>query len=142
MAERGFAFRKDWLVLVASVCIKKPERIMALALVMTLCLLVYTLAEVRVRQQWAATGQTLPDQVRTPTARPTLRWLFPCLEGIDLHLTRHPDGTRSIEVVRLSAGTPRRPLPGQPPAARSRQPAGPAVDHACLSCGARPHVRH
>jgi transposase len=33
---------------------------MALAFIMTLCLLVYKLAEVRVRQQLAATGQTVP----------------------------------------------------------------------------------
>jgi hypothetical protein len=41
--------------------------------------------------------------VRKPTARPTLRWLFQCFEGIDLHHTRHPDGTRATEVLRLTA---------------------------------------
>ena len=54
------------------------------------------------RQQLAATGQTVPDQVRKPTARPTLRWLFQCFEGIDLHHTLHADGTRSTEVLRLT----------------------------------------
>jgi transposase len=103
VVERGFAFLKDPLFLASSVFVKKPERIMALAFVMTLCLLVYKLAEVRVRQQLAATGQTVPDQVRKPTARPTLRWLFQCFEGIDLHHTRHPDGIRSTEVLRLTA---------------------------------------
>ena len=103
VAERGFAFLKDPLFLASSVFVKKPERIMALAFVMTLCLLVYKLAEVRVRQQLAATGQTVPDQVRKPTARPTLRWLFQCFEGIDLHHTRRPDATRSTEVLRLTA---------------------------------------
>jgi hypothetical protein len=34
---------------------------------------------------------------------PTLRWLFQCFEGIDLHHTRHPDGTRSTEVLRLAS---------------------------------------
>jgi transposase len=102
VAERGFAFLKDPLFLASSVFVKRPERIMALAFIMTLCLLVYKLAEVRVRQQLAATGQTVPDQVRKPTARPTLRWLFQCFEGIDLHHTRHPDGTRSTEVLRLT----------------------------------------
>jgi transposase len=102
VAERGFAFLKDPLFLASSVFVKKPQRIMALAFVMTLCLLVYKLAEVRVRQQLAATGQTVPDQVRKPTARPTLRWLFQCFEGIDLHHTRHSDGTRSTEVLRLT----------------------------------------
>lgn len=76
---------------------------MALAFIMTLCLLVYKRAELRVRQQLAATGQTMPDQVRNPTAHPTMRWLFQCFEGIDLHHTRHPDGTWSTAVLRLSA---------------------------------------
>jgi transposase len=99
--ERGFAFLKDPLFLASSVFVKRPERIMALAFVMTLCLLVYKLAEVRVRQRLAATGQTVPDQLRKPTTRPTLRWLFQCFEGIDLlHITQ-PDGTRSSQTLRL-----------------------------------------
>jgi transposase len=102
VAERGFAFLKDPLFLASSVFVKRPERIMALAFIMTLCLLVYKLAEMRVRQQLAATGLTVPDQVRKPTARPTLRWLFQCFEGIDLHHTLHPGGTRATEVLRLT----------------------------------------
>jgi transposase len=102
VAERGFAFLKDPLFLASSVFVKRPERIMALAFIMTLCLLVYKLAEVRVRQQLAATGQSVPDQVRKATARPTLRWLFQCFEGIDLHHTLHPGGTRATEVLRLT----------------------------------------
>src|SRR5690349_20707048 len=62
-----------------------------------LCLLVYKLAEVRVHQRLAATGQTVPHQVRKPTARPTMRWLCQCFEGIDLHHTVLPDGSRWTE---------------------------------------------
>jgi transposase len=102
VAERGFAFLKDPLFLASSVFVKRPERIMALAFIMTLCLLVYKLAEGRIRQQLAATGQTVPDQVRKPTARPTLRWLFQCFECIDLHHSVHTDGTRTTEVLRLT----------------------------------------
>jgi hypothetical protein len=47
---------KDPLFLASSVFLKKPERIVALSCVMVLCLLVYGLAEYRVRQQLAATG--------------------------------------------------------------------------------------
>ena len=39
--ERGFRFLKDPLVLASSVFVKKPERIVALGLIMVLCLLVY-----------------------------------------------------------------------------------------------------
>ena len=31
-----------------------------------------------------------------------MRWLFQCFEGIDLHQTLLPDGTRSTEVLRLT----------------------------------------
>jgi transposase len=84
-----------------SVFVKKPERIMALAFIMTVCLLVYKLAERRVRQRLAETGQTVPDQARKPTARPTLRWLFQYFEGIDLLHIVELDGTRVTEILRL-----------------------------------------
>ncbi len=102
VVERGFAFLKDPLFLASSVFVKRPERIMALAFVMTLCLLVYTLAEVRLRHRLAATAQTVPDQKGKPTARPTLRWLFQSFEGIDLHHTRQSNGVDETEVLRLT----------------------------------------
>jgi transposase len=102
VVERGFAFLKDPLFLASSVFVKKPTRIMAMAFVMVLCLLVYKLAEVRVRQRLAATGQTVPDQLRKPTARPTMRWIFQCFEGIDLHHTLLPGGSRWTQVLRLT----------------------------------------
>src|SRR5690242_20497792 len=74
---------------------------MAIAFIMVLCLLVYKLAELRVRQRLEATGQTVPDQVRKPSARPTMRWLFQCFEGLDLHHTVRADGTRETEILRL-----------------------------------------
>ena len=90
--ERGFAFLKDPLFLASSVFVKKPERIVALSLVMVLCLLVYRLAEHRLREQLAATGQTVPNQVSKPTARPTLRWIFQVFEGISLLTFPQPAG--------------------------------------------------
>jgi transposase len=82
--ERGFSFLKDPLFLASSVFVKKPERIVALSLVMVLCLLVYRLAEHRLREQLAATGQTLPNQLKQPTDRPTMRWIFQCFAGVSL----------------------------------------------------------
>jgi hypothetical protein len=75
---------KDPLFLASSVFVKKPERIIALSLIMVLCLLVYRLAEYRLRARLAETEQTIPDQVQKPTARPTMRWVFQCFEGIEL----------------------------------------------------------
>jgi transposase len=89
---------KDPLFLASSVFVKNPERIVALSLVMVLCLLVYRLAEHRLREQLAATGQTVPNQVSKPTDRPTLRWIFQCFqcfqcfEGISLLTFPQPGG--------------------------------------------------
>jgi transposase len=47
-------------------------------------LLVYRLAEYRLRARLAETEQTIPDQVGKPTARPTMRWVSQCFEGIEL----------------------------------------------------------
>ena len=82
--ERGFRFLKDPLFLASSVFVKKPERIIASRLIMVLCLLVYRLAEYRLRARLAETEQTIPNQVGKPTARPTMRWVFQCFEGIEL----------------------------------------------------------
>jgi transposase len=99
--ERGFTFLKDPLFLASSVFVKRPERIVALSLVMVLCLLVYRLAEHRLREQLAATGQTVPNQVSKPTARPTLRWIFQVFEGISLLTFPQPAGPPEQDTVGL-----------------------------------------
>jgi len=99
-AERGFRFLKDPLFLASSVFVKKPERIMALSFIMVLCLLIYRLAEVRLRSRLAQTQQTIPDQLHQPTARPTMRWVFQCFEGVELLHIRSVAGTQSL-VLRL-----------------------------------------
>jgi transposase len=98
--ERGFRFLKDPLFLASSVFVKKPERIMALSLIMVLCLLVYRLAEHRLRTRLVETGQTIPDQLAKPTVRPTMRWVFQCFEGIEL-LHVLTAGMRTTLVLRL-----------------------------------------
>jgi transposase len=98
--ERGFRFLKDPLFLASSVFVKKPERIMALSFIMVLCLLVYRLAEFRLRSRLAQTQQTIPDQVQKPTARPTMRWVFQCFEGIELLHVQTP-ATSFVLVLRL-----------------------------------------
>jgi transposase len=98
--ERGFRFLKDPLFLASSVFVKKPERIMALSFIMVLCLLVYRLAEFRLRSRLAQTQQSIPDQVQKPTARPTMRWVFQCFEGIEL-LHVQTAATSLVLVLRL-----------------------------------------
>ena len=73
---------------------------MALSFIMVLCLLVYRLAEFRLRSRLAQTQQTIPDQVHKPTARPTMRWVFQCFEGIELLHVQH-EAASLIIVLRL-----------------------------------------
>ena len=81
--ERGFSFLKSPVFFVSSLFVKKPSRIEGLLMVMTLSLLLYSVAQRRLRNQLTALGETLPNQIKQPTSRPTLRWLFQCMEGIN-----------------------------------------------------------
>ena len=80
--EGGCRFLKDPLFFVSSLFVKKPSRIEGLLMVMTLALLVYSVAQRRLRQQLATQQEVVPNQINQPTASPTLRWVFQLLEGI------------------------------------------------------------
>jgi len=80
--EGGFRFLKDPLFFVSSLFVKKPSRIEGLLMVMTLALLVYSVAQRRLRTQLVTHQETVPNQINQPTASPTLRWVFQLLEGI------------------------------------------------------------
>lgn len=82
-AEGGFRFLKDPLFFVSSLFVKKPCRIQGLLMVMTLALLVYSVAQRRLRRALARHNETIPNQINQPTSRPTLRWVFQMLEGIE-----------------------------------------------------------
>src|SRR2546425_2038346 len=71
--ERGFRFLKDPLFLASPVFVKKPSRLIALSFIMVLCLLVYRLAEQRLRQRLHQSEQTIPNQINKPTDKPTMR---------------------------------------------------------------------
>lgn len=81
--EGGFRFLKDPLFFVSSLFVTKPCRIQGLLMVMTLALLVYSVAQRRLRQELARQNETIPNQINQPTDRPTLRWVFQVLEGIE-----------------------------------------------------------
>ena len=80
--EGGFRFLKDPLFFVSSLFVKKPNRIEGLLMVMTLALLIYSVAQRRLRVQLAQNHETVPNQIHQPTTSPTLRWVFQLLEGI------------------------------------------------------------
>ena len=80
--EHGFRFLKDPQFLASSLYLKKPERIMALLMVMTVCLLVYAALEYRIRTALKTHEATFPDQKGKRIQNPTARWVFHYFVGI------------------------------------------------------------
>lgn len=72
--------------LAASLSRKKPQRIMALLLVMTGCFLVYAAWEYRIRPTLKNQEATFPDHKGKPTQHPTARWVLHSVVG--MHLLR------------------------------------------------------
>ena len=91
--ERGFRFLKDPRFQAHTLFLKSPQRIMALLMVMTVCLLVYAALEWRLRQRLAKANTSVPDQKGKPTQRPTMRWVFQLFAGIHVLLI---DGQAAI----------------------------------------------
>lgn len=81
--EGGFRFLKDPVFFVSSLFVKKPCRIQGLLMVMTLALLIYSVAQRRARIHLQSQQQSLPNQIGQPTSRPTLRWIFQLMQGIN-----------------------------------------------------------
>jgi transposase len=86
--ERGFRFLKDPLFFAHSLFLKKPERLMALLMIMGLSLLIYSLAERKLRQALQEMNVSIPSQTRKPTQKPTIRWVFLLFEGLDILLMK------------------------------------------------------
>ena len=82
--ERGFRFLKDPMFLASTLYLKRVERVMALLMVMTVCLLVYAALEYRIRQTLAEHEASVPDQKGKPTRRPSAKWVFELF--MDVHL--------------------------------------------------------
>jgi transposase len=80
----GFRLFKDKLFFADSLFLKSPQRIMALLMVMTLSLLVYSIAQRKIRNVLKENKETLPNQIGKQTTTPTLRWLFQLLDGINV----------------------------------------------------------
>ena len=86
--ERGFRFLKDPLFFAHSLFLKKPERLMALLMIMGLSLLIYSLAERKLRQALRVMNLSIPSQTHKPTQKPTMRWVFLLFEGLDILLVK------------------------------------------------------
>ena len=79
--RRRFRFLKDPLFFTAALFSKKPSRIQGLLMVMTLALLIYSVAQRRMRQHLAQLEEIL--LIHFAQSTPTLRWVFQLLEGIN-----------------------------------------------------------
>ena len=81
-AARGFRFIKDPQCLASSLYLKRPERVMALLMVMTVCVLVYAALEYRIRHGLQEHEATFPDKKGKRIQSPTARWVFPYFVGM------------------------------------------------------------
>jgi transposase len=82
--ERGFRFLKDPLFFASSVFLKTPSRIVSLGMIMVLSLLVYSVAQLKLRQSLQENKESIPNQLGKPTAKPTMRRIFQIFHGITL----------------------------------------------------------
>ena len=82
--EKGFRFLKSPDFLTSSFYLKKPERIEALLMVMTTCLMVYSALEHKIRAELVAQDKTFPNMKYKPYQKPTARWVFQCFQGITI----------------------------------------------------------
>lgn len=82
--EKGFRFLKSPDFLTSSIFIKKPERIEALLMVMTSCLMVYASLEHLIRKKLKEKDLYFPDQKKKPYQNPTARWVFQCFQGVTI----------------------------------------------------------
>ena len=90
--ERGFSFLKDPCFFADSVFLKSPHRIEVMAMLMGLCLLVYTIGQRQLRLNLKQQETGLKNPLGKLTDRPTLRWIFQCFQGI--HLVRIQDNQK------------------------------------------------
>ena len=75
---------KDPLFFASRVFVKLPQRVAALAMIMGLCLLVYSIGQRQLRQALAQAEATIPNQQGKQTERPTLRWVMQCFQSVHL----------------------------------------------------------
>ncbi len=65
-------------------CVKSPERVEAIAMIMGLCLLVYNLAQKKLRQALLSSDGSIRNQVNKLTKKPTMRWIFQMFQSVHL----------------------------------------------------------
>lgn len=82
--EKGFRFLKSPDFLTSAIYLKKPERIEALLMVMTCCLMVYAVLEYQIRKTLVDKNCYFPDMKYKTAQRPTAQWVFQYFEDITI----------------------------------------------------------
>ena len=90
--------------------VKKEERIEALAMIMVLTLMIYSIAEWLIRKRMRDTGETVPNQLKKPTQRPTFKWIAFLFMGVaevtiwfngEVHLSIANLNDNLVKIIRL-----------------------------------------
>ena len=102
--ERMFRFLKDRSFRISEVYLKKPERIEALSMVMVLTLMVYSILEWMIRKRMKEQGLFIPNQVRKPTQKPSLKWIFTKFAGVTI-VSADIDGTIHRQISHVNEST-------------------------------------
>ncbi|MCK4269729.1 MAG: IS1634 family transposase [Methanogenium sp.] len=74
--ERGFRFLKDPCFRLDEVYFKKTSRVQSLAVIMTICLFIYSMVEDKIRRLLVDSGKTVLYPNNQPMKRPTLKRIF------------------------------------------------------------------
>ena len=93
--EKGFRFLKSDTFSVSKVYLKNKARIEAVTMIMVLCLMIYSIAEWKLRTKLEEQNETVPDQKGKPTKRPTMRWIFFNFQGITELITQKEEKIES-----------------------------------------------
>ena len=80
--EKSFKFIKDNSFQVDSIFLKTPHRIEALMMIMTLCLMVYGVSQYELRKSLQELCDSVPDQRRKPTDKPSMKWVYFLFLGV------------------------------------------------------------
>ena len=103
--ENRFNLFKNSACIASKVYLKNEKRIEALVMILCLCLLVYALAENKLRKTLTVEKMTVPNQAGKPIQNPTMRWIFQMLEGV-LMVTIEINGHIRQQISNLRAVMP------------------------------------
>lgn len=98
--ERGFRFIKDPMFFASATFLKAPRRIVSLVMIMGLSLLIYSLAQRKLRKALEAVDETIPNQLGKPVKKPTMRYVFQKFEGLE-YLIITDGGQVSYQVLNM-----------------------------------------